>query len=83
MSLSAVVHQRLAVKSSMQLSYVRRDLSAELTGLGYNSKTMLASSQMNEAMSKGPISRGQSAEKRLSDGRELPLRQSRLCEVER
>ena len=31
--------------------------------------------------SKGPISRGQSAEKRLSDGRELPLRQSRLCEV--
>ena len=35
----------------------------------------------SEAMSKGPISRGQSAEKRLSDGRGLPLRQSKLCEV--
>jgi len=30
-----------------------------LMELGYNSKTMLASLRMSEAMSKGPISRGQ------------------------
>lgn len=57
------------------------DHSVELTELGYSSKTMLVSSRMNEGMSKGPISKVQLAGKRLSDGQELPLRQSRLCEV--